>query len=307
LVRVALDLMGGDDAPSAVVDAALLVADTQPDVEILLVGPVDVAERLLAERGAAGRVRLVAASQVVGMDEDGARAVRAKKDATVRVTHRLVRDGEADAAVSTGSTGATLAAAVLILGRAARRRALAVVVPTPAGQVVLLDAGATLEGSVEQLVEHAVLGSAYAAALGLDNPRVGLLNVGHEPGKGDPVRKEAFTALGGAPIRFIGNVEGHDVAHGGRADVVVTDGFTGNVLLKGLEGALRRTGAELPVSAVLLGVDGVCVVGHGAASPADIAACVGVAARAVEEGLLARLATALGLGLGLGEPAGVIA
>jgi glycerol-3-phosphate acyltransferase PlsX len=293
LVRVALDLMGGDDAPSAVVDAALLVADTQPDVEIILVGPVDVAERLLAGRGTPGRVRLAAASEVVGMDEDGARAVRAKKDATVRVVHRLVRDGEADAAVSAGPTGATLAAAVLGLGRTARRPALAVVVPTAAGPVVLLDAGATVEGSVEQLVEHAVLGAAYAAALGLEDPRVGLLNVGHEAGKGDPLRREAFAALSTAPLRFVGNVEGHDVVRGGKADVVVTDGFTGNVLLKGLEAGLQRAGADLPVSAVLLGVDGVCVVGHGAASATDIAACVGVAARAVQQRLLERLAAAL--------------
>jgi glycerol-3-phosphate acyltransferase PlsX len=123
---------------------------------------------------------------------------------------------------------------------------------------------------------------------------VGLLNVGTEPGKGDQLRRDAFAALEAAPIRFVGNVEGQDVVLGGRADVVVTDGFTGNVLLKGLEGALRRSGQEsLPVSALLLGVDGVSVVGHGAASAADIAACVGVAAQAVEDGLVARLAQAL--------------
>jgi glycerol-3-phosphate acyltransferase PlsX len=294
VVRVALDLMGGDDAPVAVVDAALLVAAARPEIEVVLVGPLDVAERLLAARGASGRFALAAATEHVTMDEDGARAVRAKKDATVRVVHRLVRDGEADAAVSAGSTGAVLTAAVLTLGRTALRPALAVVVPTPRGPVVLLDAGATVEGSVEHLEQHARLGAAYAAVLGTDDPRTGLLNVGAEQGKGDQLRKDAFAALERAPLRFVGNVEGHDVVLGGKADVVVTDGFTGNVLLKGLEAALQLSGQQSPpVSAILLGVDGVSVVGHGAASAADIAACVEVAAQAVTQGLVARLAEAL--------------
>lgn len=276
--------MGGDRAPASVVDGALLAA-REPGVEVVLVGPPDVAARLLDERGA--DLRVVAASQHVAMDEDPARAVRTKKDATVRVAARLVRDGDADVVVSTGPTGAVLAAAVLTLGRLAPRPALAVVVPTAAGPVVLLDAGATSESTVAQLVAHASLGTAYARALGVADPRVGLLNVGEEPGKGDQLRKDAFVALSEAPIRFVGNVEGHDVALGGKADVVVTDGFTGNVLLKAVEGAVRRGGGEeLPVSGLLLGVDGLCLVGHGAAGPEDVAEVIAAAVRAHRGGLL---------------------
>jgi glycerol-3-phosphate acyltransferase PlsX len=325
LTRVALDLLGGDHAPASVVDGALLVPD---DVELLLVGPVDVAERLLAERGASGRFRLVPASQVVEMDEDPARAIRAKRDATVRVAARLVRDGEADAVVSVGSTGAALAAAVFTLGRlrGVSRPPLAAIVPARTGPLVLLDVGATTDATPEMLAQFALAGAAFATVrLGLPAPRVGLLSVGEEPGKGDELRKAAYDALAALPLDFVGNVEGRDVPHGGRADVVVTDGFTGNVLAKGLEGAAtmltevlleamtstpeRSAAAEqlLPAlseatahmspeglgGAVLLGVDGVVVVGHGASTPAGVASCVGTAVQAVREGLVPSIASAL--------------
>jgi glycerol-3-phosphate acyltransferase PlsX len=332
MTRVALDLMGGDDAPASVVDGALLALDEVPDLQVVLVGPVDVAEQLLAERrrdgAAGGRLRLVAASQVVGMDEDPARAVRAKRDATVRVCARLVRDGEADATVSVGSTGAALAAAVFTLGRlrGVSRPPLAAVIPAQAGAIVLLDAGATLDATPELLGQFALAGAAFAQVrLGIAQPRVGLLTIGEEPGKGDAVRKQAYDVLAGLPLRFVGNVEGHDVPRGGRADVVVTDGFTGNVLSKGLEGAaamigevvlhaLRSTpewatvgdaltpsltGATAPMlpeqlgGAVLLGVKGVVVVGHGASSPRAVASCLRVASHAHEEGLVSRVAAAL--------------
>jgi glycerol-3-phosphate acyltransferase PlsX len=295
VVRVALDLMGGDHAPAAVVEGALLAVLSEPDVEVLLVGPTDVADRLIAGRDTTGRIRPVAASEVVGMDEEPARALRAKPDATVRVAARLVRDGEADAVVSTGSTGAALAAMVLTTGRLTARPALAVVIPAVAGPVVLLDAGATSESTAGHLLQHGLLGSAYAEAGGISEPRVGLLNVGAEPGKGDQLRKEAFAALSGAPLRFVGNVEGHDVALGGKADVVVTDGFTGNVVLKAIEGATARAGGGgLPVTGLLLGVGGVCVVGHGSARAEDVASCISVAARACREDLVGRIAEILG-------------
>ncbi len=328
MTRVALDLLGGDHAPTSVVEGALVVADELPGVEVILVGPVDVAERLLEQRGAAGRFALVAASQVVGMHEDPARAVRAKRDATVRVASRLVRDGHADAVVSVGSTGAALAAAVFTLGRlrGMGRPALAAVVPAKTGPLVFLDAGATTEATPELLAQFALAGVAFAQVrLGIARPRVGLLTNGEEPGKGDPLRKDAYDALAALPVDFVGNVEGRDVPHGGRADVVVTDGFTGNVLLKGLEGAAtmltevltaaflateaRRVAAQellpalleatAPMSpdalggAVLLGVNGVCVVGHGASSPRAIASCIGVAAQAAREGLVPKVQQAL--------------
>ena len=326
MTRVALDLLGGDAAPEVVVDGAVLVAEHSPDVELVLVGPVEQAEALLAARGAAGRFRLVQASQVVGMHEDPARGVRAKRDATVRVCARLVRDGEADAMVSIGSTGAALAAALFTLGRlrGVTRPALAAVVPSAAGPLVLLDVGATTEATPRLLAQYALAGAALATVrLGIAAPRVGLLSVGEEPGKGDELRKQAHAALAGLPVDFVGNVEGSDVPHGGRADVVVTDGFTGNVLAKGLEGAatmvtdvLRAAltsapgpegAALLPVltqatghmspeelgGAVLLGVKGVVVVGHGASTPRGVQSCVRVAVQAAREGLVPRISEAL--------------
>ncbi len=319
MTRVALDLLGGDRAPEQVVDGALIAADEQSGVDVVLVGPPDVAARLLAERGAAGRLEVVAASQVVGMDEDPARAVRAKRDATVRVCARLVRDGAADAMVSVGSTGAALAAAVFTVGRlrGMSRPALGVVIPAAAGPLVLLDAGATTEATPELLGQFALAGAAFATVrLGLERPRVGLLTNGEEPGKGDPLRKGAFEVLSALPLHFVGNVEGRDVPLGGVADVVVADGFTGNVLLKGLEGAaamltdvLRAalgpdadaaiTAATAPLQpdvlggGMLLGVDGVVVVGHGSSSPRAVASCIGVAVQAAREGLVPQLAATL--------------
>jgi glycerol-3-phosphate acyltransferase PlsX len=336
VTRVALDLLGGDSAPDAVVDGALLAAEQQPGVELVLVGPPDTARSLLAERGATDRFRVVPASQVVGMDEDPARAVRAKRDATVRVAARLVRDGEADALVSVGSTGAALAAAVFTLGRlrGVTRPPLAAVVPARSGPLVFLDAGATTDATPELLAQFALAGAAFAQVrLGLDTPRVGLLSIGEEAGKGDELRKQAYDALAALPLDFVGNVEGRDVPHGGRADVVVTDGFTGNVLAKGLEGAAtmltallaevvtatltatpeRRAAAAVlgPAladataqatahmspdalgGAVLLGVEGVVVVGHGASTPQGVASCVRTAAQSAGDGLVPRIAAAL--------------
>ena len=327
-MRVALDLLGGDRAPDSVVDGALLAADEQPGVDVVLVGPPDTAARLLDERGAAGRFEVVAASQVVTMDEDPARGIRAKRDATVRVAARLVRDGGADAMVSVGSTGAALAAGLLTLGRlrGVSRPALAVVVPARAGHLVLLDAGAGVDATADLLAQYALAGAALAQVrLGLAAPRVGLLTIGEEAGKGDLLRQEAHELLGTLPLRYVGSVEGGDVPRGGRADVVVTDGFTGNVLLKGLEGAAGMLGevlheafsatparsaaaaellpamteatghmaADALGGGVLLVVHGVCVVGHGAAGPRAVASCIAVAAQAAREGLVPKVAQAL--------------
>ncbi len=256
------------------------------------------------------------------MDEDPARAVRVKRDATVRVAARLVRDGEADAVVSVGSTGAALAAAVFTLGRlrGVSRPPLAAVVPSKAGPLVFLDVGASTDATPELLAQFALAGAAFATVrLGLPSPRVGLLSIGEEPGKGDELRKAAYDALAGLPVDFVGNVEGRDVPHGGRADVVVTDGFTGNVLAKGLEGAATMLASvlvealsdrpellpllaaatdhmspEVLGGAVLLGVKGVVVVGHGASTPQGVASCVRTAVQAVREGLVDSIGTALG-------------
>jgi len=226
------------------------------------------------------------------MDEDPIRAVRSKPDASVVVAAQLVADGKADALVSAGSTGATIAAAVVALGRSRgwNRPALAATLPGPLGQVLLLDVGASPKATVDMLRQFAVAGIAHARATlsrngRLDQPRVGLLNVGTEPGKGDPLRRSAAAELEDAVTeaggRYVGNVEGYAVPLGGVADVVVTDGFTGNVLLKGIEGTIEALGAPPPsgtrAGAILMGVAGVVAVGHGASSAKDVAACIRLA------------------------------
>ena len=315
-MRVALDLLGGDGGPGVVVDGALLAA-ADPTIDVVLVGPPDLAATLLADRGAAGKLEVEAASEAVDMAEDPVRAVRAKRDATVRVAARMVRDGRADAAVSTGSTGAFVVAAVFTLGRlpGVSRPAIAVTVPAAKGPVVLLDAGANVECSADLLAQFALSGAAYAVTrLHRDRPRVGLLCNGTEPGKGDTLRREAAALLAELPLSFVGYVESGAVTSGDVADVVVTDGFTGNVLLKGMEGmhslartvladhleepasalaALEPLGADRLGGALLLGVPGTIVVGHGAAGPDAIAACVRLAATVVRERVVPRVAEAI--------------
>jgi phosphate acyltransferase len=315
-VRVALDLLGGDGAPDVVIDGALLVAG-RADVEVLLVGPPELANDALARRGAAGRLQVVPAYESVEMAEDPVRAVRAKRDATVRVATGLVRDGAADAAVSAGSTGAFVVAAVFTLGRlpGVTRPAIAVTVPAALGPVVLLDAGVNVECTPDLLAQFALSGAAYAACrLGRSDPRVGLLCNGTEPGKGDELRRAAFAALADLPLSFVGYVESGAVTAGDVADVVVTDGFTGNVLLKGMEGmhglsravlarelddpaaaltALDPLGADRLGGGILLGVPGTVVVAHGASGAEAIAACVRMAAEAVREHVVPRVSEAM--------------
>ena len=315
-VRVAVDLLGGDGAPDVVVDGAVLAA-RDPGIAVVLVGPPDIAATLLAARNATGLVGIEPAFESVGMDEDPVRAVRAKRDASVRVCARMVRDARADAAVSTGSTGAFVVAAVLTLGRlpGVTRPAIAVTVPATNGPVVLLDAGANVECGADLLAQFALSGAAYAATrFHLDQPKVGLLCNGTEPGKGDALRREAAALFAELPMTFVGYVESEAVTAGGIADVVVTDGFTGNVLLKGIEGmhalthtalarslsdpsaaleALQPFGADRLGGALLLGVPATIVIGHGAAGPEAIAACVKLAADAVREQVVPRVTEAM--------------
>lgn len=307
-------------------DGVLSALRADPGLDVLLVGPPEAVEGSPLQDGElAGRVRIRPAREVIGMDEPPARAVRAKRDATVVSAMRAVADGSADAVASAGSTGATMAAAVTVLGRlpGISRPALAAVIPTPDQPVVLLDVGANPGASAELLVQFALAGVSFARVrLGIDAPRVGLLNVGTEPGKGDAVRRAVEPrleqALLGGTASFVGNVEADAVALGGVADVVVTDGFTGNVLVKGIEATVAAVVAVLAAApegqrgtealrsrlvpmrpegqggAVLLGVDGIVVVGHGAAGAAAVAACIRAAADAVRGRLLPRVRDALG-------------
>jgi len=219
---------------------------------------------------------------------------------TIGATVAAVADRRVDALVSAGASGAIVAAAVVGLGRVhkVRRPALTAVLPGANGPLVLLDAGAGMQVSPIDLVQHATLGAAYARlAFGVEHPRVGLLSVGAEPGKGDRLRRATDAALRvQAPAigAYVGPVEGHDVVTGARADVVVTDGFTGNVLLKGIEAALALAPAAyppnaVPRAAVLLGVAGTVVVCHGAACGEDVATGIALAARLVRNDVVARL------------------
>jgi glycerol-3-phosphate acyltransferase PlsX len=329
IARIAVDLLGGDQAPAVVVDGALRACQADPSLQLILVGPVEAADALLhaldpADRGrvrtitapagpadhlgAAGRGR--EADQQAGSDRGpghhadparvlsravlsragGADQALSHVESGVRTAILAVAQGQADAVVSAGNTGATVTSAALGLGRwpGVRRPALAAVLPTAAGRLVLLDVGSSVDPDEHTLAMHAQLGAAYAAVVhGVTAPRVGLLTIGTERGKGDRLRRAAPAVLAalGLPAdgRYIGLVEGNDVVTGASADVVVTDGFTGNVLLKGLETAYALirppTSSDVPPrAAILLGVGGTVVVCHGAATGVDIAAGIALAA-----------------------------
>lgn len=326
--------MGGDHAPRAVVAGAARALRAYPDLEVLLVG-VEGAIREEARRarlilgdapGAAGRARIVHADDAIPMDEKNpAEAVRSRKGASIPVACRLVRDGAADAFLSAGNTGACMAAATLLFGRAEgiERPAIAVALPSSgdAGRTVLLDVGANADVRPSHLACFALLGSCYAeVVLGVERPRVGLLSIGEERGKGNALVREAAECLKAAPVDFRGNAEGRDVVNG-RFDVVVTDGFTGNVVLKFGEGVARllmeilkaevkrrpfaRLGAALMRSAfgafkrkvdyqeeggaLLLGLEHPCVIAHGSSSPKAIANALRVGRETVVGDLVGRI------------------
>ncbi|MGH8907419.1 MAG: phosphate acyltransferase [Egibacteraceae bacterium] len=288
-VRVALDAMGGDHAPAVTVEGALRARAA--GLEVVLVGQPALLHAALAEAGASDEFTVVVATDVVRMDEDPALALRTKRDTSIRVAARLVASGKVDALVSAGSTGATLAAALLVIGRVpgVRRPVVGALIPTRrAGRAVLVDAGGSAEAQPEALVGYARMGMAYAGVLGSQAPRVGLLNVGVETGKGNALAKAARALLGSTP-GFVGNVEPRDVLDGA-VDVVVTDGFTGNIFLKTVEAASGGYGDS---AAVVLGVAGEVLVAHGAATAEEVAEAVRMAAKAALAGLWGRVAAQL--------------
>jgi len=319
MLPIAVDAMGGDKAPGEIVAGAREAA--AQGIPVVLVGPADLADR--------GDLPLIVASEVIAMDDDPAAGVRRKKDSTLVRAAEAVRDGKASAMISAGNTGATMAAALLRMGRISgvKRPAIATIVPVPGSTpTVLLDSGANAEVQTEWLVQFAQMGSVFSThRFGVQNPRVGLLSIGEEPGKGDTLRKEAFALLETAPgINFIGNVEGRDIMTEG-VDVVVTDGFTGNVVLKTLEGALRgvikalfdafasdpankpHVDALLPSllplyamldpetygGAILLGVDGVCIISHGSTSAKAMVNAVKLAQEMVSAGVVEQIRQAI--------------
>ncbi len=320
-IRVAVDAMGGDLAPDVVVAGAVR-AGAAGGVRLLLVGQPPAIEAALArqpERPASG-FEIVEAPDVIGMTEAPVAALRRKPRASVRVAAELVAAGRADALFSAGHTGATLIAAHSSLGLlpGVDRPALAVTVPTRTGVAVLLDAGANPACRPEHLVQFAFMGSAYArAVLGLADPRVGLLSTGEEVGKGTDLVRETHARLHGAALTFVGNVEARELFTG-RADVIVSDGFTGNIALKVGEGlidllddlvaattppgsAARETFARLRDkvdyaehgAAPLLGLTGLAMVGHGRSSERAVESGIALTVRLARQGVIAGLERAL--------------
>lgn len=322
-VTIAVDAMGGDSAPGAVLDGVRLAIAADRGLRVLLVGPADVVEPHASER-----VRTVAAAEVIAMNEHPAAAVRQKRDSSIVVCARTVRQGEAAGFFSAGNTGACMAAATLVIGRSPGviRPAIATVIPGASRPSVLLDIGANADVKPEMLLQFAAMGRAYATVvLGVAEPSIGLLNIGEEPTKGSQLALEAHALLAERAAGFVGNVEGRDLSRGS-VDVIVTDGFTGNVALKVLEGlaatlfgqikdvfnaspltrlaaaavrpgltALKeRIDPDRHGGAPLLGVNGVAIIGHGSSSPLAVASGIAVAARAARGGLTARIAEGIG-------------
>ncbi|WP_214629288.1 phosphate acyltransferase PlsX [Paenibacillus agaridevorans] len=238
-MRIAIDAMGGDHAPDLIVKGALEAAAEWPDTELLLVGDTAAIEPLFG--GAKpDNVTIHHADDVIGPDDEPVRAVRRKKGASMVVAGTLVKEGHAEAMLSAGNTGALMATGLLVVGRmeGIERPALAPMMPTMDDKGVLaLDLGANMDAKPEHLLQYAIMGSIYRAKVhGMDKPRVGLLNVGTEAMKGNEISKATFELLEKAPIHFIGNVEARDVLNR-NCDVLICDGFAGNIMLKAMEGA----------------------------------------------------------------------
>ena len=324
MIRIAVDAMGGDHAPSAVVDGAVSAA-RHLAVRVALVGPSAVLEQTLAsypDWRTLG-LEIVDAPDVVAMAESPAAALRRKPRASIRVAADLVARGEAAALFSAGHTGATVLAAHAAFGMipGVDRPALAATIPTRARPAVLLDAGANVDCRPPHLLQFAVMGGVYArVALGIDRPRVGLLSIGEEETKGNELTRDAHRLLKASPVHFIGNVEGRDI-YSGIADVVVCDGFTGNVVLKTSEGlvdtvetllgdelkgtfsshvgyllsrrAFRRFRRRVDYSeyggAPLLGVARLAIVGHGRSSAKAVRNAIAVAYRFATSDFLHRV------------------
>jgi glycerol-3-phosphate acyltransferase PlsX len=247
-MRIAIDAMGGDHAPKAIVEGALLAVKEWQDIEIILVGDSAQINSFIKEKPS--NITVLHTDDVIEGDDEPVRAVRRKKNASMVVAGRMVKEKQADAMISAGNSGALMATGLLIVGRieGIERPAFAPMVPTIQGTghgVLCLDLGANMDASAENLLQYAIMGSVYRNKVdGIAEPRVGLLNVGVETLKGNELVRAAFPLLSEAPIHFIGNVEALDVLNG-KCDILVCDGFVGNIMLKSLEGAISVIFAEL--------------------------------------------------------------
>jgi glycerol-3-phosphate acyltransferase PlsX len=304
MIWVAVDAMGGDFAPRLVVDGALAATRTG-DLGVALVGRADLVEAEVARHAGIdrARIRIVDAADVVTMEESPSAALRRKTGASIRVAADMVARGDAAALFSAGHTGATVMAAHAAFGMlpGVDRPALAAAIPRPQRPAILLDVGASVECRPSHLVQFAVMGGVYARiAFGIEAPRVGLLSIGEEATKGNELTREAHRLLKASTLSFIGNVEARDV-YIGKADVIVCDGFTGNVALKVSEGLVdvladfltedfrRRVDYSEYGGAPLLGVAGVTIVGHGRSSAKAVQNAVTLAHRFAAERFIERI------------------
>lgn len=241
-ITIALDAMGGDYGPSVVVPAAIDFLKKDRDVDLILVGREEVIKEHLEGRRPDSRLRIIAASQEVGMDELPSKALRGKKDSSMRVAINLVKEGQAHACVSAGNTGALMAIARFVLKMLPNvdRPAIITALPSMTGHTWVLDLGANVESSSDHLFQFAVMGSELVASVDEDipNPRIGLLNIGQEEIKGNDQVKRADELLSNSSLNYIGYIEG-DGVYTGEVDVVVTDGFVGNIALKSAEGVAK--------------------------------------------------------------------
>jgi phosphate acyltransferase len=327
-MKIALDAMGGDFAPDVTV-AGAIEAVSEYDVEVILVGDRDrLNEALKDKRYPANRISIFHASEIAGMDESPVTVLRKKKDSSIRKAVELVKIGQADAAVSAGHSGVAMAMALFLLGKVpgVDRPAIAAIMPSLTGSFVLIDAGANVDCKPENLLQFAYMGNAYYKAIFDDpSPRIALLSIGEEDTKGNELTKESFKLLKGRKgLNFIGNIEGKDV-FAGRANVIVCDGFIGNIVLKTSEGlaetvlkmlkreianvatgkigylmikpAIRnfkkRTDYDEYGGAPLLGINGTCIISHGRSSARALKHAIRVAAEMSRQRVHESIATTL--------------
>jgi glycerol-3-phosphate acyltransferase PlsX len=316
-MRIALDALGGDHGPSPNVAGAILAIQAIPDITILLVGDKPQIESLLSAAAfpLSGRIEIIHAPQVVDMKEKPVEALRRKPDASIFTCWRLLAEGKVDGLVSAGNTGAVVAGAMKTRKflKSVQRPGIATVMPTVRGRCVIIDVGANVFPKPRHLLEYGVMGSVFAHhILGIERPSIGLMNVGEEEGKGHDLVQKTYDLFRASSLkeRFVGNIEGRDI-HRGTVDVVVTDGFTGNVVLKlsqgvfefvmsmvnqdligvlsvekdkameAMKGLLGKYHYSAFGGAPLLGIEGVCIICHGSSKERAIANAIGVAAQEV--------------------------
>ncbi|HZD60092.1 MAG TPA: phosphate acyltransferase PlsX [Anaerolineae bacterium] len=322
-IAIAVDAMGGDYAPSEVIKGCISAAQDASHVDIVLLGPPDLLKAELEKHSTPATIKVEAASDVISMDEEAAWGVRNKPQSTIVVGNKMVREGRTQAFVSAGNTGAIMTAAILIMGRikGISRPGIMARFPMQSRDVYLIDAGANSECKPENLLEFAIVANSYlSSVIKVENPSVGLLSIGEEKSKGNDLIKDAYQLLERSKLNFYGNVEGKDIPLG-TTDIVVCDGYTGNVALKLSEGLAMEFVSELKALAsssllakigglllkpslvkmrkridsdeyggtLLLGINGVCVISHGRSSSKAIKNAVLQAISAVEGGVVAKI------------------